>query len=823
MQEILPGGYQYHLCNIIEEIPGPNYSFVGSLRVNISTEEEAKQWVIAFEKSSLCTWRVLRTFKTCGRYVTFKKSYRCHHNTRPSPGANANRKTQSKNTSCPTTFTVTVKNTVPVTNKLSRNKTDVHLQGFPTVILFNYNHNHNLQCAGALKYRDVSQETKDTLIDLFHRKYGPTAALEALKYELQVKHPNYYKVAADRSVCPDIQYCCRLYQKIFKANYGESNDGEGMVRSLQDLAKQFNAASGKMAVDITEDNQVIAAICTPLMQRVHRLHKYSGELCFMDASSNMDRHNCKVFMLLTHSCVGGLPIGVLITTAETQPTITAALRLFTTILPSGSFSGRGVVGPQLFITDDCMAERRALQDVFPQSTLLLCSFHLLQATWRWLWSAAHNIPLKDRPEHLRHMRRMIFATSSQEADELFASSMADPELHKSFKDYLQSAYSRKSQWACLYRTELPLRGNLTNNYCESAMRLLKDRVLSRTKAFNIAQLADFLSSHLQDYYERRILDVANGRLGDVLSSKSMVNPVGISKQHVTRISETDFKVLSQSKADTEYHIDMQVGCCSCYKGRTGGPCKHQAAVVKYHSAPSLNFVPLADVKAKELLYRIATGGDSPEPGRFAGLQTEAATETSNMSEVTPPLPPAHVPQDSQEQSSTDDSTATSSTAVTDVKAQLKSEIFDAITAKIDLYPTEFVPAAEAMLKQCRQMKTDSQWVSAMNTFGKYSGVAAAFNRVSGKKRSLQLTSSQIGVQPTATARRRPHMGRGKRHLGCGRPSKKSGLSDEHGYARQQVHGSSTVLPVPRKKRCAPHSLGYCVDMNISLGKTHSTK
>ncbi|XP_072168755.1 uncharacterized protein [Diadema setosum] len=208
----------------------------------------------------------------------------------------------------------------------------------------------------------------------------------------------------------------------------------------------------------------------------------------MDASSNMDRHNCRVFMLLTHSCVGGLLIGVLITTAETQPTITAALRLFTTILPSGSFGGRGVVSTQL-ITDDCMAERRALQDVFPQSTLLLCSFHLLQATWRWLWSAAHKIPLKERPEHLRHMR-MIFATSSQEADELFASSMADPELHKSFKDYLQNAYS-----------ELPLRGNLTNNCCESAMRILEDRVLSRTKAFNIAQLADFLSSHLQDCYE----------------------------------------------------------------------------------------------------------------------------------------------------------------------------------------------------------------------------------------------------------------------------------------------------------------------------------
>ena len=91
-----------------------------------------------------------------------------------------------------------------------------------------------------------------------------------------------------------------------------------MLHSLEELTQQYNAAleTPGMAVSVTDDKQVVMAICTPLMQRVHTLHKYSGEMCFIDASSNMDRHNCKVFLLLTHSCVGGLPIGVLITTSE---------------------------------------------------------------------------------------------------------------------------------------------------------------------------------------------------------------------------------------------------------------------------------------------------------------------------------------------------------------------------------------------------------------------------------------------------------------------------------------------------------------------------
>ena len=72
-QEILPTGYDYHVCTI-DELPGPTFSFSGVIRVNIRDEDGAKQWVKDFEESSFCTWRVSKTFISTQRYVLFKVS-----------------------------------------------------------------------------------------------------------------------------------------------------------------------------------------------------------------------------------------------------------------------------------------------------------------------------------------------------------------------------------------------------------------------------------------------------------------------------------------------------------------------------------------------------------------------------------------------------------------------------------------------------------------------------------------------------------------------------------------------------------------------------
>eukprot|EP00057_Strongylocentrotus_purpuratus_P010667 XP_011665141.1 PREDICTED: uncharacterized protein LOC105438693 isoform X2 [Strongylocentrotus purpuratus] len=633
VQSILPEGYTYHACRIDNFSQNDEVSFSAIIRLNLRSHQDFNKWLENFQESSSTTWRVKRTFPSTGLKVVFKKAYRCHHNTRPGKGStNAGRRVASKNTNCSADMIVSIKKAVYEGRTLSRSK-DTHLPQYPAELLLNYRHNHQITCADALKFRDVSEETKEVLISLFKRKYGPTQAVEMIKYDLQLRHgANYHMKAADRAVCPDVQFAHRLYRKVFRAEFGESS-GEGMLESLKTFIEQYNVEAGSncMALDVTTDGKVVMAICTPLMKRVHEEIKHASELVFMDASSNMDRHGCSVFLLLTHTCVGGLPLGVLITTSESEGTIEAALKLYQSVLPQACFGGRGVRGPKLFMTDDCAAEQNAIRRVFPASNCLLCVFHVLQAAWRWLWNGKNQIPQAQRSNHLQHLKRLIYARTTEELDQLYQQSLQDPILSEKFKKHLTGYYGRKEKWAIACRQDLEVRGNNTNNFCEAAMRVLKDKILERTKAFSIPQLADYMSTFLQDYYQQRLIDVANGRLQNVVTSRYMPQDKSVRHQDIKQLSATQFTVTSQTTKDTEYDVDMEIGHCSCPAGKTGGPCKHQAAVIKHFNVSSTNFVPEEDPQTRLLLYKIATGNCSVPSGFFDGLMTQPSVSGDDIS------------------------------------------------------------------------------------------------------------------------------------------------------------------------------------------------
>ena len=47
--------------------------------------------------------------------------------------------------------------------------------------------------------------------------------------------------------------------------------------------------------------------------------------------------------------------------------------------------------PGVIMTNNCSELRKILSEVFPTSNLLLCSFHILQQVWRWLFDKKHGI------------------------------------------------------------------------------------------------------------------------------------------------------------------------------------------------------------------------------------------------------------------------------------------------------------------------------------------------------------------------------------------------------------------------------------------------
>ena len=55
--------------------------------------------------------------------------------------------------------------------------------------------------------------------------------------------------------------------------------------------------------------------------------KSSGELIFMDSTSNLEEHNLRYLMICTHSATGALLLTAFVTSDEKESTLTTALSL----------------------------------------------------------------------------------------------------------------------------------------------------------------------------------------------------------------------------------------------------------------------------------------------------------------------------------------------------------------------------------------------------------------------------------------------------------------------------------------------------------------
>ena len=59
-------------------------------------------------------------------------------------------------------------------------------------------------------------------------------------------------------------------------------------------------------------------------------------MVFIDASSNMEEHNLKVFIICTRSVAGALPLGLIICSDEKTETLIAAFAMYKESLPEGA-------------------------------------------------------------------------------------------------------------------------------------------------------------------------------------------------------------------------------------------------------------------------------------------------------------------------------------------------------------------------------------------------------------------------------------------------------------------------------------------------------
>ena len=246
-------------------------------------------------------------------------------------------------------------------------------------------------------------------------------------------------------------YCAvsnRLFVQLLDFTYGPTRDPADVTASLKEMVECYNTSSAEnaenaenesAAVRTTSSGRRLVAVCSPLMRRVHEHVSHSGELCFIDSTGGMDRQDSRVFVLLTHSPAGALPLGLIITESEEEQVIFEGLELLKTLLGPEAFYHRGNNGPAVFLTDDSTAERNALKTSFPRAERILCTFHVLHALWRWLQANvttqqarasvlepgvdAKTMARSDRATFCALVRDMLYAESDQCLERLYTTAL----------------------------------------------------------------------------------------------------------------------------------------------------------------------------------------------------------------------------------------------------------------------------------------------------------------------------------------------------------------------------------------------------------------
>ncbi|RIB21214.1 hypothetical protein C2G38_2177236 [Gigaspora rosea] len=409
-----------------------------------------------------------------------------------------------------------------------------------------FKHNHIVNSAELLSFRCVNEKIRDKFIQMFCNGHSSASALYNHEDELHVSassNENLIETLADRAVNPDYTYVLHLYEQYRNSQLGGPN-GVSMFQRLSEEVLNYNLS-------------------------VHKEVRESSEICYMDASASFEPLNTSVTLLYTSCVAGALPLGVFITSDELAITIEKAINLLKLILPEYAFFGQGRdLGLQNFLTDDSAAKRKALNVCWPQSNRLLCTFHILQAFWRWLYNLKHGIDKEDRINIMNQMKKIIL-------------------------------WNRHQYWARCFCVDLLIRGNHTNNYVECGFGLLKDIIFARTKAYNSVQVFYFIIKNMERFYQCRLYEFAHRHPGHMEVAKRFLC-LGwdtIDKNSIQRLSNAN-----------EFLIPS-------------APCKHQSAIAMKYHIKIINFLPSLTPEDRMIFGFVASGVSAKNCLFYAFLHT----------------------------------------------------------------------------------------------------------------------------------------------------------------------------------------------------------
>ncbi|KAF4520715.1 hypothetical protein B566_EDAN004834 [Ephemera danica] len=704
----LPEGLEYH---IIEEEDNKTI-----IRCSMESAEEVPAWVKKLGEKNACGFIVAE--EKPSERLLYRKYWICQHNQK-------NKVANSKRcTKCPLSLNIKIKK---INRHTKRNDKFLCLDPpLPCIVTITGKHNHSTESADAMRCLRSGDDLQEMFLDYYNN--GMTASEAMVFHKNKIRRENgdrAHAMLANSRFNPLARTVYMWHTNWKKTNFGPINNPMETLKKRKILYEEKDCSLFIKENDESGDWAVV--IVTPTMRRAQSLSS-SKEIIFLDSTSSVDSSQSTTTVMLTSTPAGAVPVAVMIHNGQSQNSYKNAFKCLHEHMPH-CFGGNEC--PEVFMSDDSAAEKLALAEVWPNAVQLLCQFHVAQAEWP-----------QDNLQNLKHTK---------------------------FVRRVTNFMGRSKEWISLYRISLTTRGHNTNNYSEATIRILKDVVLCRTKAFNIVALVDYCVYVWEDYYINRILDFAHNRK---VNKKLFFKNIDCSKTSIERLDGCDdcFQVRSFTTQSSYYEVNTSVGFCSCHRGCSGAFCKHQAVVQEKYGSIFPD-PPVTSAEARHNLGKLALGAACPPLEFFLGL-TETPTPQSSTSEhtennVSPNL--LHRAVDTENQESQENLTNSD------------DDLDDFVNAP---KPEDHWPQFMKNLNHLHQLAGDSSMFQS--TLQK---INCSLKRIQNEPQALNIllcvknaicggikTGGKIKVQPTSIARRRSCATRGSKRIAEGRPPNGSASS-----------------------------------------------
>lgn len=366
----------------------------------------------------------------------------------------------------------------------------------------------------------------------------------------------------------------------------------------------------------------------------------------------------------------------------------------------------------------------------------------------------------------------MYSTSEDELDAATKSIIKEKQKYPEFVNRFEKFYQRKHEWILYFRKDLLTRQNNTNNMAEITIRILKDIVLCRTKAFNVVALVEFCISVWEMYLIKKLLDYAYGRKNEVhiLYSSLLKKNINFTEDDVEEISTDIFLIRSKKNI---YTVNANIGACSCPAGVSGAFCKHQCFLMNFKNIRFHNSPPILQDDRYDLGY-LALGDKCPEKSFFSDFLNSERENEREINVINNFDSPNHDLEIEEEKCKV----LTVSKSITDEQKEKLHEEFDRLSELTKEMNRE---SAESLINSIKKIKTIDD---LQNTF---------------LSKSFTPKSKKIKVQPTAISRRKALVKSSKK-LPSGRPP------------------TSTLKKCLKKKR----NLSENIKKNLPNAKSHGT-